>query len=274
MTYAYATVNLARGLAASAFTVAGGAADATRSYLNDGRLDRQYPGNASNVSNIAVDLGSSQEVRGFAVLNHNLGGFTSPSVSAVAANSSDFVTDYVVIKNSTTMVTTAPKNRDTVMQFAGGVSRRYWALNFAWTGTQTPRYGEVFLYGAPTVLTRGFTDGTGEAEEFITVAAAMRTGDMRTTFLAGPVRSIRLRAQDYTSSNNAELAAMWRASRGGAVPVLLIPSYDPSSAAATAAAQDVMLGRLGAEYSWAYSDFDLVQPPEMVLRSLGRAVGQ
>lgn len=271
--YAYATVNKTTGLGASAWTLTNGPADDTRLYLNDGRMDRQVVFTSATGANIHVDLGSAMEIRGFALLNHNMGTFTSPIFSCEAGNSSNLVTDYILLTGaSETVPQTAPAHRDFVVQFNTGVSRRYWRLNLSWTGSTVLRVGEVFLYGAPTVLTRGFTDGTGETEEFVTVPVQMRMGDVRTSFLAGPIRSKRLRAQDYSSANNAELLTMFRACRGGATPLLWINDYSPGSF--TAARKDVMLGRIGPEYSWAYSDYDLVQPPEIVIRSLGRAVGQ
>lgn len=275
MTHAYAATNLTRGLGASSWTLnlGGGPSDDTRLYLNDGRLDRQVVFASGASANIQVDLGSAMEVRGLAVLNHNMSGFTSPIFSCEAGNSSNLVTDYILLTGvAETVPQTAPAHRDLVVQFATGVSRRYWRFNTSWTGASVLRVGEAFLYGAPSTLTRGFTDGTGESEEFITVPVQTRFGDARTSFLAGPIRSRRFRAQDYSAANNAELQAMWRASRGGAIPLLWINDYSPGSF--TTARKDVMLGRLGADYSWTYSDFDLVQPPELVLRSLGRAVGQ
>lgn len=279
MTFAYATTNVASALAASAFTPTSGPSDATRSYLNDGRMDKQYAFTAGTSATIAVDFGSAVALSGWGILNHNLASIdlaADCSVTVQSADNSGFSVNLATNKQATQPNLTAPRSKDMVLQFAVSTSRRYWRIQFSWLTSAVFKIGELFPYGSTAVptLTRGQIDGSGEVERYLTAEAELQTGETRSTFFGGPVREKRLRSQDLATTEADELRTLWRATRGPVTPFLWIESYEAVATAAAVAEQDCIFGRLMLpEFAWSWSDYARQQPPELVIRSLGREVG-
>lgn len=277
MAHAYAQVNGIAALGASAL-VWGTGGTTNRTYLNDGRMDRQAgPGSVASGTTLTIDMGSAVALSGFALLNHNLYSATSPTVTITAADSSNMLTNPVTIKNTSslpvsTATTPPPKYRDNI--FAGATAtKRYWRITFAWTGTFVFVLGEVFGLGTVVTLSRKRIYGSGESEEVKSTSFETDYGEVRSTYVAGPIRSKQLMFSDLTEAVREELAAMWRNSGGGSQPVLWAEEYNASSAAATAAEQECLWGKLGPAYSWVEPDFSLYDPSPLSLRSLGRHVG-
>lgn len=281
MSFAYAVTNALTGLAAASFTPGSGPSDATRAYLNDGRMDRQYTFTAAASSNtLVIDMGSATTLRGIAVLNHNLVDSVAPrAITVEAADNSAITVNPVTAKLASTVTDdssdTNPVNKDTVLQFAA-VTKRYWRLTFAWdSGTFALKVGEIFAYASSTQLTRGQVDGSGETERIIAPTVEMQNGETRSAFIAGPVRTKHLRSHSTLStSERKELLTLWRLLRGPVTPFLWIESYEATSASALLPEQDCIFGRLMLpDFAWTWTDYNLSQPPEFVLQSLGREVG-
>lgn len=282
MAFAYATTNALSALSASAFTPGSGPSDATRAYLNDGRMDRQYVFTAAASSNtLVIDMGSATTLRGLAILNHNLVDSVAPRTIKIEAADDAAITINAVTAKGTTTVTddgsdTNPTNKDTVLQFAA-VTKRYWRLTFAWdSGSFALKIGELFAYASSTQLSRGQVDGSGETERMVvTNPVELQTGDTRFGFLGGPVRTKHLRSDSTLStSERKELLTLWRLLRGPVTPFLWIESYEASASSALLPEQDCIFGRLALpDFAWTWSDYNLSQPPELVIRSLGRELG-
>lgn len=273
MTHAYVTANAASLLAASAFTGTGLTADDTRLRLIDGRMDKQVTFTAGTSPGVIIDFGTAVTLRGIAVLNHNLADIGGGYFTVFAADAIDMVTGLVTPKATTLANSTAPKHRDTVLQFAS-VTKRYWNVYVSLNVSNPLKIGELLPYVSATQLTRGYTDGSSEPEEILSVGAQMQFGEQRDVFMAGPMRHKRMRFQDYTSANNAELMTMWRATRGPVDPLLWIESYEATATAAANAQQDCIYGKLQLNtFEAPFTDYDLVQPPELLLRQKGRGIG-
>lgn len=276
MGFAYATTNQATGLAASAVTVTTGAgpADDTRLYLFDGKLAGQYTLTAGTTTEVVrINLSSAKAVSAVAILNHNIAALGGGTITIRAATDSGFTTGVVTPKATTTINTTAPKHKDTVLQFAS-VTKQHWEFTFTHSLSTALKIGELFFAAASTQLTRGQTDGSGERERFITSEVEMQFGQVQSLFLAGPVRTKRIRMQDFTAANLAELQALWRATKGPVTPFLWIESYEAVSTAAAATEQDCIFGRLRLpEFEWSWVDYNLTQPPELTIASEGRERG-
>ena len=275
MPSAYVVSNALAPLAPlTAITNSGFYDDATqRPLLVDGRMDKQVVFTVDSEAIIGVDFGTAITLTGWALLNHNLANLGAGTVTISAANDSGFTSGVVVAKATTTLNFTPPRHRDHVLQFAA-VSRRYWSLEFQHGSIFQMRLGELFPFVASTQLTRGYTDGSSEPEEILSVGAQMMYGERRDVFLGGPMRHKRMRFQDYTTANNAELLAMWRATQGPVNPLLWIESYEAVSTAAAVAQQDCIYGKLELQtFEAPFTDFDLVQPPELIIRQKGRGAG-
>jgi len=273
MAYAYATTNLLAGLAAASFTPTGGPSDATRSYLNDSRMDKRYAFNATaSTVTMAFDLGSAQTVAGVAVLNSNIASAVAGLFVLQGATDAAFTAGLTTAYSRGSVNVVAPRNKDHVIQIVA-VSKRYWRVVFQWTGTFTLSVGEFFLYGAPTVLTRGSVYGSGESEEYFDVANEMMYGDSRAYLLGGPRRSKHLRFSDFSATDKAEHRALWGATRGRVTPLLWIEKYDAFTDSSDEA-QECIFGRLwNPSWQWTQDDYGVYQPSELEIRSLGREVG-
>lgn len=276
MAFAYATTNLLSGLAAGSFTFSTGAgpADATRLYLNDGKMDAQYSATAGTTAEtIQIDLGSARAVSGIAILNHNLAALGGGTITITAAASSDFLTSPVTPKATTTVNATAPKHKDTVLQFAS-TTKRYWRIAFTHVGSTALKLGELFFYAASTSLSRDQADGSGESERLVVADVRMQQGSVRGIFFGGPIRRKRLRTADWTTTQRDQALTLWRAVLGPVSPFLWIESYEATSTAAAVAQQDCIYGRLQLpEFEWSWVNFDITQIPELLIESEGRERG-
>lgn len=273
MAFAYAKTNaLGTSSLVSRCTATGGPNDTTLNRLNDGRLDAQYVSSSTTSLVLVFNLGGSgPTVVGIAILNHNLATLTSPTITL--ESSPDNVT-YTTRKSATTPNSSAPQEKDTVLQMSSPPTRQYWRITIAWTGSAVCKIGEIFFYETATQLTRGQNDGSGEVEHILGTSMQMLYGETRFAFLGGPLREKMIRSSDFSTANNNELLALWRSVKGPTTPFLWIESYEASSSAAAVAEQDCIFGRLMLpDFAWTWSDFNLKQPPQLVIRSLGREVG-
>lgn len=282
MANAYAITNLASGLAAGAFVFSAGAADATRTRLNDARMDKQYVNGSPTTSlSFTIDLGSAVANVGVALLNHNFGTAALASTVRIrggTAIAGGLVTAGIVVyKAATTLRTDAPYQKDHVFQYSqsGLGATRYLEVLISFTGTCTNlSIGEVFVISASTQMSRKSIYGGGETEEIRTAKVDFYNGGNRTSFLGGPIRSQRLPYSDLSLTQRQEQATLWRAVRGETTPFIWIDSYEATNVAAAAAEQAVMYGKLEVPaYEWTENDFQLYTPGDLVIRSLGREVG-
>lgn len=270
------TRNLVRALAAAAFTVTPGPNDSTRSRLNDKRLDRQFTVTASTPGvTIVVDLGSAQAVDTVAVLNHNLASFSSAQEITVQGGDNAAMTIGVVTAGTITLSATASRPKDSCMSFET-VTKRYWQFEFNWaSGSNTITIGELVI-GEATSLSRGEQDGSGETERVRAPTVELSNGGSRGIFLAGPVLQRSLLFSDFSPTERDILRTMWRDCRGPVVPLLWCESWSQATAPAapTEAQQECIYGHLEMpEFGWRWSNWQLVKPPDIVIRSQGREVG-
>lgn len=277
MTLAYATNNLLTGLAAAAFTWSAGTGGATRTRVNDGRMDARYSnGNTASGVTLVIDLGSAQNVQGCALLNHNAAvQKTDAAVRVRSADDSGITVNVATRKAATTLTNLPPYHKDHVLQFAtGGSNRRYWELTFTWTGTVTDfSIGELYFF-VQTQLSRTSNYGGGEDEEIRSAQVDFYNGGSSVAFLGGPQRTLRLPFSDLSPTERAEQATLWRATLGPVMPFLFIESYEASASAAAATEQHCVYGRLEVPtFSYSEPDFRLYTPGDLIIRSLGREVG-
>lgn len=277
MAYGYAITNWLQGLAVGTFTFSAGTGGATRSRLNDGRMDARYTNGALTASGvtIVIDFGSAQTLVGIALLNHNSAvQKTDAAVRVRAADDAAITVNVVVAKAATTLNSTAPKNKDHVLQFAA-LLKRYWELTFTWTGNVGNwAIGEIFAINATTQLTRKSIYGGGESEEIKGVQVEFYNGNSKGYFLGGPIRELQLPFADLTLAQREELLALWRATKNGSTPFIWIPSYEATATAAANAEQEVIYGRCQMPvFKWQENDYQLYTGQELVIRSLGREVG-
>lgn len=272
------TRNLVRALATSAFTASPGPSDATRSRLNDKRIDKPFV-MASTTTGItlAVDLGSAASPDTAALLNHNFAsvGAGSRSITVEGADDALFSVNLVACAVATLDSTTS-RPKDTCFSWAP-VSRRYWRFIFAWTGggSAAISVGEIVL-GVATSISRGELDGSGETERDMSPVVELANGGTSALFLAGPVLERSLVFADFTEAQMATLRTMWRDCKGPVVPVLWCESWAQTATMAviSAAAQKCLYGHLQMpEFGWRWSDFALVKPPDLIIRSMGREMG-
>lgn len=275
--HAYVTSNVLTGLAATAFTWSNGATT-NRSYLNDGRMDRQMTigGSVASGVTVVVDLGSATQLVGVAVLNSNPAvQKTDATLKVEGADDAAITVNAVTAKSASTLYSSLkPRNKDHVLQFAA-VTKRYWRLTWTWTGSVTNfRIGELLFFTASTQLTRRTIYGSGEGKKVWSASEQFMTGERRAMFLGGPQRSLSMLFSDLSASQAAELDAMWIAALGNVSPLLWIDSYEAVSTAAAAAEQNCVWGRLDeAELAFPQDDFNIFNMRGFNLRSLGREAG-
>lgn len=278
MALAYAVSNALSALAAGAFTFAAGPADATRLFLTDRRMDKRYATTSNSGGNtLVIDMGSAVSLVGFAVLNSDIAGAGgTPTLRVRAADDSGITTNVITPKSATTLNTSAPRERDHVLQFAATATKRYWEIAWVWTGSYQLHIGEIYALTASTQLSRVGIYGSGGGEHYKSVQSQMQYGETRGYFMAGPLRSLTLKWQDWTPSQLNELLAMWRATKGLVTPFIFIPSYEATNTAAAVDQQEVLFGRMmgpGNDFDWTQPDFNLFQPPDVQILSAGRQAG-
>lgn len=277
MSYAYGWNNLLTGLAATAFTWSAGTGGATRSRLNDSRMDARYNnGNTASGVTLVVDLGSAQNVMAIALLNHNAA--IQKSDAAVRVRSADdagISVNVATRKAASTLGVISPWNKDHVLQMAGGGSnRQYWELTFTWTGTVVDFSIGELLFLVPTTLSRKAVYGDGEDREIKSASVEFYNGGRHTYFLGGPIRSLLLPFEDLSDAELLEQTTMWEALQGNVKPFLFIENYEASASAATAEYQRCIYGRLEVPtFNFRTHDFQLHKPGDLVVRSLGREIG-
>jgi hypothetical protein len=271
MSHAYATTSALTGLASSAFTWSGTGVNSSR--LNDGLMDALATSSASAQASgqtLKVDLTGATALVGWALLNHNL---ASGACTVLIEAGTDGVTYGTVAKAATTIVTTAPNQKDSVLQFPSA-SFRYWRLTFVHTGTKVVSIGELQALTTVTTLTRKQVWGHGENERYVTNRNESRTGQVRATFLGGPIRTKTFSFKDLQATTQRdELMTMWRATLGGVNNLLWIETVDSSASAGSAASQECIWGKLAETRSWTEDDFDLYNMDGFELVGLGREVG-
>lgn len=275
--HAYSLTNLLEGLAAAAFTWSTGATT-DRSFLNDGRMDRRFIVGSSVASGVSlvIDMGSAVALAGFAVLNSNCAVQKSDVALRIrAADDSGISTNVVTAKAASTLYSsTAPRNKDHVLQFAS-VTKRYWELTWTWTGNVTNfAIGELWAYSASVALSRRSIWGSAEGKKMFTGVAQFETGERRGVKLGGPQRVLDLRFSDLSDSERAELDVMWASAEGNVQPLLWIDSRETVATAAASDEQNCVFGRLeDDELVFGNPDHGRYDFPGFRLRSAGREAG-
>ena len=270
--HAYAVTNLLTGLAEGSFSWTP-STTTLRSYLNDGAMDARFSVvlTASTVI-VEIDLGSAKNVSAIALLNSNIASATAPTVTIQAADNAGFSVGAVTPKATTTLALTPAPLKDHVLQFAA-VSKQYWRITWAWTGSFALTIGELF-FASTTALTRYVVYGHGRSAEYVNARLKMYAGGSRAHYIAGPIATRKLPWADLSESERNELLVMAEASKSGATPMLWCEQYEAVATAADAAHQACIFGRIEEDQaSWTEDDYGIYQPSALTIRSLGREVG-
>lgn len=263
------------GLGVGAFTWSTGVTT-DRDALNDNLQDKLCSGGGpAAVVRLVVDLGAAQTVAAIAALSHTMAQYALPYVTVEAAADAGFTTSLVACRSGP-LPTTGPGTRDFVAQFTP-VSRRYWRLSFQdlTPVNVIPAIGELIFLSSVVTLPRLKTYGWGESERYVLNRVESRTGNVRSTFLAGPIRSKTWPFVDQQGFSQREaLLAMWRATHGGNENLLWLEQVDSTSGAWAALSPgiDCLWGKLAPSMAWKESDFNLFDVDAFMLTGLGRAV--
>ena len=275
MAYAWTVTNALASLAAGNFVWQSGPSDATRLFMRDGRMGKQFVCTAASGGNtLNIDMGAATSLKGFAFLNHNLASFGGTvTVQVQAATLSDY-SNAADAKAITTLDFTKPHDKDVVLQFPA-VSKRYWRLIFTWTGTQTLKVGEVFAYASVTAISRRDVYGTsGEGHEYRIAEVESDNMERRGYLLTGPRRRKVLAFVDLSEAERAELETLFYAAKSCVTPILFVLEQNEVSTAAAATEQDVMFGTLdNTDFFYGFLDYSRNSVPTLTLRNLGREVG-
>lgn len=275
MAYAWTITNALSALAAANFVWTSGPSDATRLFMVDRRMGKQFVCTAASSGNtLNIDMGAATSLKGFAFLNHNLASFGGTVTAQVQAATLSDYSNAADAKAITTLDFTQPHSKDFVLQFPA-VSKRYWRIILTWTGTKTLKVGEVFAYATATALSRKDVYGpSGEGHEIRVASVESDNLEQRAYQLAGPRRSKRMTFSDLSTSERAELEALFFATKGPINPVLFVLSQNEVATAAAADDTDVMFAKLDlTDFSYSDPDFRLFTPPVLVLQNLAREVG-
>lgn len=273
MSQGYAVTNALAGLAASAFTWSSAYA-VSRGRLNDGILDELASSATSAQASgqtLVINMGAPVALVGLALLNHNLASGAC-TVRVRAATDAAITTGVVTAKAATTIVTTAPNQKDTALQFPTQ-TKQYWELTFVHTGTKIVTIGEVLAFTAITTLTRHSVYGDGESERAVLNMNTSRTGHQRATFVGGPIRTKTLPFTDLSTSDKAELRALWAATTYGVNNLLWLELIESTAIAATDAAQECLWGKVEESFAWTQDDFHLFNYGGITITGQGREVG-
>lgn len=274
MSSGYAITSALTGIAAANF-VWSSTYTTNRSRMNDGKQDELASGSASAQASgqtLVIDFGVATALVGFALLNHNLG-TGACAVRVRGADNSAITTSVVTAKAASNINTADPYSKDAVLQFPS-VTKRYWEIAFTHSGTKTISLGEVLAFSAITTLTRQTIYGAGESERYVLNREESRTGNMRSTFLSGPIRTKSLPFKDLRgTAERDELMSMWRSTRGGNANLLYLDLIESTATAATAEAQQCLLGKLQQSLGWVQGDYLLFDVDGLTLVGQGREVG-
>ena len=273
MSQGYAVTNALTGLAATSFTWSS-AYTTNRARLNDGILDElaSSAGSAqASGQTLVINMGSATALVGFALLNHNLASGAC-TVRVRAATDAAITVGVVTAKDASTITTTAPDSKDTILQFPS-VTKQYWELTFVHTGTKIVTLGEVLAFASITTLTRSSIYGDGESERAVINRNVSQLGHQRATFVGGPVRTKRHIYKDLSLSEKAEMRAMWAASNYGVSNILWLDYVESISTAATAAGMACLWGKIEPSFDWTQGDYQLFDPSDFTLLGQGREVG-
>lgn len=247
-----------------------------REYLYDGYQDKVALGSSSPAASgqyLQINFGSARTLPGIALLNHNLasGGV---AVKVEAADNAGMPTNLVTAKAATTVNTSAPYDRDTLLQFPA-VTRQYWRLTFTHSGTKQLQIGELLMLPYLLTLTRnsvygGHTNNLRSLQRRIT----SETESVRVARIAPALRTINFRFEDLQGeSQRDELLAMWNASEGGAKGNTLLAEYVESSASAgSAASQRCLWGRFQDTWGWSDDDYTVYGATGYELKGASRGV--
>lgn len=248
-----------------------------RDRLHEGFLDRKASGSSSPAASgqyLQINFGSARTVPGIALLNHNLA-TGSVTVTVTAADDAGMSVNAVTAKAATTVNTGFPYDKDTLLQFPP-VTRQYWRITFAHSGTKQIQLGELLVLPYLLALTRNSIYG-GHANEVRSVQRRVEseTGSVRTARIASPRRTIRFNFADLQGeSQRDELLALWNASEGGAKGNTLLAEYvDSSTSAGSAISQRCLWGRLQETSGWSDDDFNIYGMPPFELVGAAREVG-
>lgn len=278
MAHGYAVGSALTGLSASSFTFTNWSTVSNREFLNDGAMDRACFTSVavSSTRYILIDLGTAKSLVGIALLNHNLATWAAPAVTVEAADNSGMSVNLVTAKASTSLASllVAPVDKETVLQFPA-VSRRYWRLTLSGSGTEAIRIGEILALTSVTTLLRLAAYGRQSSEFYAVNRVESSSGNVRSTYLAGPVRSLRLPFIDLQGATQRDqLMAMWRATYGGASNLLWIETIESINTAATSAGVECVFGKLQPSLAWRETDYTIFDVDALELRGLGRDVGR
>lgn len=285
MSHAYATVNRCSALAGSAYTwsTAYAMTTAEKAAISDGRIDSRARSGSSAASSpitLVIDFGSAADVIGFALLNHNLATLTAPTVTIASDNNSGFSspTTAKAASSFATPTLLGVTEKDSLLAFpsVGGGGERYWRLSFAFTGTATVRFGELFaiVAGGFVSLSRQQSYGHGRNNEYFTNEVTLGNGEVSSTYQGGPLATKRFGFKELSAAQFLEVETMWHATLGGSTNLLWAENYTSSATAAdTAAERQCILGRMQKQRAWVENDFQLMDADGFELRSRAREVG-
>lgn len=272
MRHAYAVTNLAPTTGTSYTWQGAGNNPANISRLWDGRIDRRFTENLrSGGTYLQIDFGTATALSAIAILNSNIGTVSS-TVAIHAADDAAFTINAVVVKAASLPNQVAPRSKDHVFQFPS-VSKRYWRIVFTWTGSFNLSVGEVFC-AQLSVISRAVVYGNSHRLMIRRTEFESGSGEKRGHFIGGPIRVRELPFEELSEGALAELRSMWLNSFGGTRPLLWVERYNPTATAAGNDEQDCIFGVLEeSDFGWAESDFSILTPTGLTLRSLGREVG-
>lgn len=283
----YIVTNRFATLSTSAFTWSTAYSNSTaeKASLIDGRLSSLCPSNAAASTSpidLQIDMGSSVNLRGIAVLGHTLwsgAGWTAPQIVVQSADDSGFSVNLTTQKAATTVpqYTNRLLTRDTALQFPGNTAARYWRIRFQETSGTPSRLvsvAEVFGFGAePTTLTRMPIYGEAEGRRYVTNEVELANGDVSRSYRGGPILTRRFTFADLDSSQRDELLTMHHATQGGVNNLLWLPTISSSGSAGSTASQECYLGRLQPTLGWVQGDYSVYDVDGFELVTRAREIG-
>ena len=225
---------------------------------------------------LVIDLGSAQAVNCVAMLNSGLLSSRRRRSSAPSeGDDAGITTNVVTVKNAVSINTALPNHLDRVVTFAS-TTKRYWQINYSWTGAFNLSLGEIFL-GSAVTLTRQKAYGSfGDSESMNAAVVEFSTGDTQCILMSRAIRKKAFAFSDMSSSDLDELMTAWRAGRGGGKPLLWVEQMETGATnPGGTAAQECLLGRLNENgMEWTEVDYGatgLYEPVGLVLTEAAAA---